>query len=104
MRCYGIPVHAWTISFFIFLSSKVGKHVCCDENVYDFSKMDVPIIMVRTSCGMLINEVFNVRVNKVSFRVIMVEETLGPSTRLAKKEVSSTSSEDSFLFSQERPS
>lgn len=41
--------------------------------------------MVRTSYGMLINEVFKVSINDVIFTVRVVEETLGPSTKMVQK-------------------
>lgn len=51
--------------------------------------------MVRTTWGMLINEVFRVKINGVPFRIIIVEETLGLSSRLVKKSDSSVSESDS---------
>lgn len=47
--------------------SLVGKYICFDESMSDFSKLDVASIMVRTSCGLLIKEVFKVNINNVFF-------------------------------------
>lgn len=97
LRCYGIPCHAWSIPFLLFLSSLVGKYICCDESTSDFSKLDVASILVRTACGLLINEVFKVMINNVDFRVRFMEETFGSSTKLVKKYSSILSdSDDSF--------
>lgn len=101
LSCYGILCHAWSIPFFIFLSSKVGKFVCCDENASDFYKLDVASIMVRTSCGMMINELFNVRINKTSFRVRVMEETIYLSTILVKKYIFSSLSDSKSLATLE---
>lgn len=49
LRCYGIPCHAWSIPFLFFLSSLVGKYICCDESTSDFSKLDVASIMIRST-------------------------------------------------------
>lgn len=77
LRCYGVPCHAWYIPFFEFLSSMVGKYICCEESTCDQSRMDVASVMVRTNIGMLINESFNVNINNVLFRIRMVEDTQG---------------------------
>ncbi|KAI5447519.1 hypothetical protein KIW84_015104 [Lathyrus oleraceus] len=60
-----------------------------------FVGKDMANFMVRTSCGMLINEMFKVNINGVPFRVRVVEENLGPSTSLVKKFVSSAPVSDS---------
>lgn len=44
--------------------------------MYDFSKLDVVSIMVKTSCGLLINEVFKVSIKNVVFRVRVVGKKL----------------------------
>lgn len=59
--------------FFHFYFFHGWKYICCNENTSDLSTLDVTRNMVRTSCGMLINEVFNVSINNSSFKVRVVE-------------------------------
>lgn len=101
LRCYGIPCHAWVFSFFEFLASTVGTYICSEEDTIQMKCMYVDSIMVRTICGMLINEVLNINFNGVIFRIILVEDSMGHSrvviVSFAWKKVfgSSSESEDS---------
>lgn len=101
IRCYGIPCHAWVFYFFEFLASTVRTYICSEEDMIQMKCMYVASIMVRTRCGMLINEVLNINFNGVIFRIILVEDSMGHSrvviVSFAWKKVfgSSSESEDS---------
>lgn len=74
LRCYSIPYHIWNPRFFEFVTATLGHYICGDDNTSRRSKMDVARLMIQTRCVVLINEVINVEVDGVLFRIKMIEE------------------------------
>ncbi|XP_058741575.1 uncharacterized protein LOC131613953 [Vicia villosa] len=78
LRCYGLPCHAWSTKFFEFLSGLVGTYVCSDDETRDHTRMDVARFMIRTKSSMVLNETFNLEVNKHVYGIKLVEDMHGP--------------------------
>lgn len=72
----------------IQISSNVslGSWVCSDEDTRDLVKMDVARFMIRTKSSMVLNESFNVEVNKHVYGVKLVEDMHGPKRLVVLKE------------------
>lgn len=63
---------------FLNLSKPFGSYVCADEESMKQTKLEVAIIIIRSSCAMVINEVLRVIINGVEFRVKVMEEGVVP--------------------------
>lgn len=48
--------------------------MCCDDVTRDQIKMDVAKVIVRTKCSMVLNDIINVKINGVLFRLKIVED------------------------------
>lgn len=47
VRCYGIPVHAWSVEFFVHLTTLFEVYVNADEITRNQKSMDVARLIVR---------------------------------------------------------
>ncbi|CAI8608868.1 unnamed protein product [Vicia faba] len=57
---------------------RVGKYICADRSTLKEDYLDVARVMVRTLSTEVLNERFNVYVDRSMFRLKMVEGTRGP--------------------------
>ncbi|CAI8613624.1 unnamed protein product [Vicia faba] len=90
--CYGIPCHLWCSKLFQFLTSPAGTFICMDEDTKNHNKLDVARVMVRTKYNLVLNETFNIGVNREAFSIKIVEDSQGPlrivmAKNMAKEEV-----------------
>lgn len=77
VRCYGVPCHAWSPSFFELIMAMLGKYMCSYDNTKNHTNMDVAQIMVRTKYILVLNETFNVQINEDVFQIKFVEDLNG---------------------------
>lgn len=75
LHIYSIPCHAWSSNFFKFITKSVASYMCCDDVTRDQIKMDVAKVIVRTKCSMVLNDIINVKINEVLFRLKIVEDS-----------------------------
>lgn len=52
--------------------------MCSNDNTRNKSYMDVARILVRTKSSIVLNDVFNVKINDDAFRIKEVEDLHGP--------------------------
>ncbi|CAL5199593.1 unnamed protein product [Lathyrus oleraceus] len=78
VRCYGVPCHAWSPSFFELIMATLGKYMCSYDNTKNHTNMDVVQIMVRTKYISVLNETFNVQINEDVFQIKFVEDSQWP--------------------------
>lgn len=77
LRIHCVPRHAWDPTFFSFIVSTVGKYINLDENTHNKSIMDVTRKMIRIKGFGVVNEVFNVEINKFVYPIMKFEEQFG---------------------------
>jgi len=75
LRCWGIPLVAWTIDNIRKIVTAVGNLVEVDDDVEHMQRLDCARVLVRTPRPPLIQQVVEVHVGGETYHVHMVEET-----------------------------
>lgn len=97
VRCFGIPVHAWTEEFFTLLVAGIGEFTCVDDSTSNRERLDMARIQFRTRVHGFVNELFKVNINGLVFSIKMIEEWYGMQKgSSSSKEMSDYSDSDSF--------
>lgn len=78
VRCYGVPVHAWSVEFFSFLISGIGEFICVYDNTLRKKSMDVARILYKTKVHDLVSRLIKVDIGGDVFSIKMTEEWYGP--------------------------
>lgn len=74
VRIYGIPVHAWTMSFFELCSKACGKFLKADECSVEKSRLDFARVLVSTSSLEVLNVTSSILVDGLPYTLKFVEE------------------------------
>lgn len=73
---FGVPVHAWTTSFFSFMCVQFGRFVNVDDSTESKERLDVARVMVSSNSLNQINKAFKVRIDGKVFSIRVVEEAI----------------------------
>jgi hypothetical protein len=106
INVYGIPLHVWDEPLFKKIGSLFGTFIDFDEDTIERRRLDVARIKVSTKRRGLVDEVLNIKVMGVVFRLWVVEERGGSGWRLEWREVvvdeaSSVSSREGVVLGEE---
>lgn len=78
IRCFGIPIHAWSADFFSKLIEHVGMYLYSDDNTEKRKAFDVARFLIRTNSIESLNQVVTVIIKDVSYSIKIVEDWCGP--------------------------
>jgi hypothetical protein len=78
LRIYGIPAHAWNDQFFEQVTKPWGTFMNSDEVTSKKLSMDVARVMIRSSCQIVVDEFFDVKINGEIFHLRVLEDSYGP--------------------------
>jgi hypothetical protein len=78
LRVYCIPVHAWNDQFFTQITKPWGTFINTDDVTSKKLSMDVARLMIRTSCQIVVDEFFDVKINGEFFHLRILEDSYGP--------------------------
>lgn len=73
---YGVPAHAWSISFFAYMGAQIGRFLCFDENTNLKKSMEVARVRVSTSSLKAIDKLFKVNIDGTEFTIRVSEELI----------------------------
>lgn len=79
VRCQGIPLHAWDMSFFKKFVTLFGLFVMLDDRTDNKSRLDLARILIQTSSLEVINCLIKVKINDLIFSIRVVEEPFSDS-------------------------
>lgn len=74
IRCEGIPLHLWKVSFFKEITKEVGEVIAVDGDTRDFRKVDGARLCVRTSEMAPIFIHYNMKIKEVTYNIRLLEE------------------------------
>jgi len=74
VRCYGIPLHAWNISFFALIASFIGRLLKVDECSVNKVRLDYARLFITTSSVKEINGVEDFYIDGTKFSIRLVED------------------------------
>ncbi|KAE9587435.1 hypothetical protein Lalb_Chr23g0273581 [Lupinus albus] len=74
IRCLGVPLHAWSMTFFDLVANIVGSLLMVDDDTMRKVRFDRCRLLVKTSQRTQINSSISVMINGKAFEVFVWEE------------------------------
>lgn len=74
LRCEGIPLHLWKVSFFKEITKEIGEVIAVDGDTRDFLKVDAARLCVRTAKMESISVHLQVNLKEVTYPIRILEE------------------------------
>lgn len=73
---FGVPIQAWSKSFFEFISNMVGVFIG-DKIMASKSRMNVAILLICTKSFSFIREESKVKIDRDIFKLLLLEDARG---------------------------
>jgi len=93
LRVYGVPVHAWNVSFFRLCVLGIGRFILADECTVNKARMDFARILVSTPQIEIVNKLAEFLIDGTKFNIKLVEKwgcNLGEDAFMTEVESDST--------------
>ncbi|CAL0299729.1 unnamed protein product [Lupinus luteus] len=74
VKCWGVPILAWSVDFFQFLASSFGVFLKVDDATLNMERVDFGHVLLTTSVLSFINKIQKVVVGGREFDIALVEE------------------------------
>ncbi|XP_027351182.1 uncharacterized protein LOC113862294 [Abrus precatorius] len=91
VRCYGVPLHAWSELFFRKLVSSLGDFIQIDQVTTKRRRLDYGRIQVGTTIAELIKQNITMKVNDRFYSIVMLEEHACDVVAVTEEDVANSS-------------